>query len=216
MDRRQRKLEQKRKKRELAKKKAKVAAALRPSLEERVLRAARHLPFGPCLVSKHWDDEGDAPEFVTLVITRSSAEGNLVPMMLLVDRTCLGIKNARLLEPSTLPELEERLQILSDAHEGLERCEPIVAQSIAFHALDYARALGFEAQGELDEAFIGPRPDELLPTPWHRRERPLFMWDAEDDVERVTAQLTRAVGEGNFDVINLYEAAVKYASVYTG
>src|SRR5438045_595893 len=63
MNRRQKKLEKKRKKRDQAKKKARAALARKPSTDVLVLGAAARAPFGPCYVSADWDDEnGPRPE----------------------------------------------------------------------------------------------------------------------------------------------------------
>ena len=98
MDRRQRKLEANRKKRALAKRRAQAVAAARPTELERLVRAAARLPFGPCAVSDGWNDESE-PELVSVAITRSLPNGDLLPAIAIVDRTCLGVKNAVVAPP---------------------------------------------------------------------------------------------------------------------
>jgi hypothetical protein len=44
---------------------------------------------------------------VSLIITRVLDGGDLLPHVLLLDRTCLGVKNAMLLAPMTDDELDE-------------------------------------------------------------------------------------------------------------
>jgi hypothetical protein len=198
MNRRQRQIEKKRKKRNLVKKRAQAAAAARPSWEERLLRAAARGPFGPCAVSAGWDDEG-SPALVSVVVTRQTSGGDLLPALALVDRTCLGVKDGFVARPVGLAELEDFLAQVGDAHGGMEPCEPLVAQSIVFHAIDYARKLGFEPHHDFHEALFGPRPDALLETPWHAAERPCFILGPHDDARRILARLNEAVGAGNFD-----------------
>src|SRR6185503_16116049 len=91
----QKQLEKQKKRRELARRKAKAATlSLSPSLTE-LLRRASHLPHGPTFISAGWEEsDGPLPGLVTVVITRVIAKGLLFPVVALVDRTCLGVKNA--------------------------------------------------------------------------------------------------------------------------
>ncbi len=194
MDRRQRKLEDKRKKRELAKKRARLEAARRPSDEQLLVRAGTRAPFGPCFVSSGWDDESE-PALVSVVITRVLEDGALLPHVLLLDRTCLGVKNAMLVPPMSEDELEELVERIGVPHDGMEECEVLLAQSVAFHALDYAAKLGFAPNPDFHEALLGPRPDELMLTPWASPERPIYVSGPDDNVPLVLAQLEKAVGQ---------------------
>src|SRR5438045_388079 len=143
MNRRQKKLEKKRKKRDQAKKKARAALARKPSTDVLVLGAAARAPFGPCYVSADWDDENE-PTLVSLVATRRLPDERLVAGVALVDRTCLGIKDGYFDGPLTEDELDEFLERMGEVHGGMDECEAGVAQSVVYHAIDYARRLGFE------------------------------------------------------------------------
>jgi hypothetical protein len=151
MDRRQRKLEQKKKKRDLAKKKAKASASRREDPALLLLRAAARSPFGPCAISKHWNAEEETPELVSIIVSRRLPDGDLVPGSALVDRTCLGIKSAFPGEKVSDEELEDLFDRVGEPHGGMERCEPLVAQSVVYHAIDYARDLGFEPDPDFPE-----------------------------------------------------------------
>lgn len=194
MDRRQRKLEQKRKKREQAKKRSRLDLARRPSEAALLARAGARSELGPCFVSAGWED-GETPRLVNVVMTRKLGAGELLPHTLLLDRTCLGVKNAMLSSPMSREELDDFLAELSLGYGGIEECSPLVAQSLVFHALDYARELGFSPNRDFHEVLVGPRPAELLATPWHRPEQPVFISGPHDDVPRILAQLRRAVGD---------------------
>ena len=171
MDRRQRKREKNKKKRELAKKKARAALVRRPDPEERLLRAAARSPFGPCYISAGWKVEEGMPELVSVVVTRRLPDGDLVYGTALVDRTCLGIKNAFAGEKVTDNELQDFLEDIGAGHGGMESCEPLTAQSVVYHALDYAHRLGFAPDADFPELLFGPRPPELIDTPWHSAEQ---------------------------------------------
>lgn len=196
MDRRQRKLQQKRTKREQTKRNARIEAARRPSGEVLLARAGARAEFGPCFVSLGWDDAVE-PRLVTLVVTRRLGVDELLPHTLLLDRTCLGVKNAMLSAPMTENELDEFIDKVGTRHGGMEECEVLLAQSLTFNALDYARGLGFPPNADFHEVVLGPRPDVLLETPWCRPERPIYMNGPDDDVLRILAQLRR-VTDGNF------------------
>jgi len=213
MDRRQRKLEEKRKKRELAKKRARLDAARRPSDEQLLVRAGARAPFGPCFVSSGWDDES-MPALVSLVVTRALEDGALLPHVLLLDRTCLGVKNAMLASPMSNDELEELVEQIGVPHDGMEECEVLLAQSVAFHAIDYAAKLGFAPNPDFHEALLGPRPDELMPTPWASPERPIYLSGPDDNVPLVLAQLEKATGE-SYESSGLNEALALAAAIDT-
>lgn len=194
MDRRQKKLQQQRKKREQAKKQARIQAARRPSDEALLVRAGARAEFGPCFVSLGWDDETE-PRLVSLVLTRRLGTDELLAHTLLLDRTCLGVKNAMLTAPMTQDELDDFIDQVSLPHGGMEDCDVLLAQSLAFNAVDYARGLGFAPNEDFHEALLGPRPDVLLETPWCRPERPIYVSGPDDDVLRIVAQLRRVTGD---------------------
>jgi hypothetical protein len=201
MDRRkQRKLQDKKRKRDLAKKKKRAAQARRRDPEVLLVNAAARGPFGPCAISNRWDAEGDEPELVSLVVTRRLPDGDLVPLILLVDRTCLGVKDAFVAEKLDESDLDQLLEQIGEPHGGMSRCELLVAQSVVFHAIDYARRLGFEPHRSFPEALVEPRPAELMATPWHARERPLYVAGPHDDLLRILEQIHAKVGE-NFDFV---------------
>jgi hypothetical protein len=204
MNRRQKKLEKKRKKRDQAKKKARAALARKPSAELLVLGAASHAPFGTCYVSAGWDDDSH-PELVTVVVTRRLPDERLVAGIALVDRTCLGIKDAYFDGPMDEDELLDYMDEVGEVHGGMEEHELIVAQSIVYGAIDYARKLGFEPHRDFPEKLFGPRPAELQKTPWAAEERPLYVMGLRDDVDAVLATLDASVGAGNYDVVDPME-----------
>ncbi len=203
--RRQKKLEQKRKKRQVAQKQARLArtgVGEGPRWRQEVSAA----PFGPSWISSSYDEEDEIPALVTLVLTRK-LKGKFLAEVLLVDRTCLGVKNAMVPPAMSGGELEDFALDLS-RKEPLVRCEPLVAQSVLYHALDFARSIGFAPQRDFEPAIVAPRPEQLEDTPWSRPERPLFVAGPYDDVPMLLAQLNRSVGEGNYDVVSPVEDEV--------
>jgi hypothetical protein len=194
MDRRAKKLDKKRKNRELAKKKANELAARKPSARELLLRAAARGEFGPCYVSAGWEDTS-TPALVSLIVTRQLRSGDLHMSYMLVDRTCLGIKDVLTRGPMSFSELGEFVEDVGAATGGMLRCDPLVAQSLIFHAIDYARTLGFEPHPDYPAALIGERPAELLSTPWCTPARPVYVEGGrEDNAPAIIGGLSQDVG----------------------
>jgi hypothetical protein len=194
---RQKKLAKQKKKRELARKAN--AARPKPSLEERVLRAAAALPFGPAFMSATWDDaDADPPELVTIVITRRAPDGSVFPGIALVDRTCLGVKNAFIADPVPEPQLPALLARAGQGQGGMVQVDVDDALSVLFHAIDYARSLGFDLPADFPAPVFGRRPEPLRDTPLAKPARPFYAPGPDDDIDAVIRTLERAVGPGNF------------------
>jgi hypothetical protein len=141
----------------------------------------------------------DEPDLVGVVVTRTLADGRLLPGFALVDRTCLGVKDGFVGKPLTGEEVATFISRIGLPHGGMMECEPAIAQSIVFHALDYARKLGFEPHADFPAEVFEPRPNELRDTPWCAPERPRYLAGPYDDADAILQQLTSTVGEGNYD-----------------
>jgi hypothetical protein len=100
-------------------------------------------------------------------------------------------------------ELDDFIETMGMPHGGMLSCEPLVAQSIVFHAIDYARSLGFEPHRDFQAALFGPRPAELLNTPWCVPERPIYVPGPHDNVFAITSKLTNALSADGFDYVDL-------------
>jgi hypothetical protein len=153
-------------------------------------------------VSVGWDDE-EAAQLVTVVVTRRLPDERLVPGIALVDRTCLGVKDGYFMDPMSDVELDDFLDELGEPHGGMVSCEPLVAQSVVYHAIDYAKRLGFAPGSDFREVLFGPRPPELMATPLHAAARPLFVAGPRDNVRTIMARLEAAVGAGNYDFVDV-------------
>lgn len=174
--------------------------SIRPSAGE-MLRAAAGRPLGPAFVSADWDDDSPVPRLVSVVVTRKIPGQLLIGALVLLDRTCLGVKNAILFPPQTELELEQRMDHIGATIGALRRVEPLIAQSAVYHGIDYARALGFAPHSDFPEAIFGPRPEVLVDTPLAKRERPFYIDGPDDDRVKVLLKLTAARGADGFDVM---------------
>ena len=188
---RQKKAEKHKKKREQARKTARKSQS--PSTLGSLLRLASSAPFGPCWISDTLEDSVELPKLVTVVVTRVLPDGLLLPEMILVDRTCLGVKDAVVAQP-----MDEDTIVagpIRQSPDTMSRCELLVAQSVIYHAIDYARSLGFEPHRDFRAALLGTRPEHLLDTPLAKPERPFYVAGPSDNVGFVLHKLKKAVGE---------------------
>jgi len=192
----QKKLEKKKKQRLAVQRDARAASA--PPTQKTIERLAAASPFGPAFMSAGWRSaEEKDPALVSLILSRALADGTFVVEMCLVDRTCLGIKNAYVTAPLSRAALDDMVERLQEAHtDGVEEVSPLEAQSVLFNALDYAESIGFAPHRDFVSALVGPRPETLIETPLSRPKRPIFVPGPDDDVARVVRVLTAKVGTG--------------------
>lgn len=199
--RKQQKLDKKKKARKQSIVKASERRTSRIELTPARLLAAATLPFGPSYVSPGHDDPDDAA-LVTVVVSRQLSADSWILGVALVDRTCLGVKSAFFRRVTGEDEMAFLLGQIGRSHGGpMEPRDLLYARSIVYHALDYARALGFSPDPDFIEPFFGPRPAELLDTPWARPPQPFYVSGPRDNAAAIVAQLNRAVGAGNFHYV---------------
>lgn len=200
---RQKQLAKQKKKREQARQKVARVPSRDAVGQEALVREAVAYPQGPAFISGDWADEDAAmPPLVTVIVTRVVPGGLVVPSIVLVDRTCLGVKNAFVARPMARSELAGFVAKIGEAFpRGMVPCELLVAQSVVYHALDYARALGFEPHPDFPEPLVGPRPEKLLDTPLAGRDRPFYVSGPDDDARRIVAHLEARLGKGGFDAV---------------
>jgi hypothetical protein len=190
----QKKLEKKKKQRLAVQRDARASNAV--PTQKAVERLAAASPFGPAFMSAGWKETDEKnPPLVSIILSRALPDGTFVATMCLVDRTCLGIKNAYTTAPLSRIALEDMANRLRDAHaEGVDTVSPLEAQSVIFSALDYAASLGFSPHRDFVPALVGPRPEALLDTPLAWPERPIFVPGPDDDVARIVRVLSAKVG----------------------
>jgi len=107
-----------------------------------------------------------------------------------------------------IAELEIQVKkLIGQQGDPLQRCEPLVAQSVVYQALDYARALGFSPHSDFEESLMGPRPVDVLDTPMSHPTRPIYWSGPDDNVPSILQRLTVAVGKGNYDFVSMADQA---------
>jgi hypothetical protein len=196
--RRQKKIEKARKKRATIQKRARDQRAAFSATA--LIQRAREAPFGPAWISAtlgDLDGSDAVPPLVTAIVTKRIS-GRLLAQVLLVDCACLGVKDAFLLPLTSELELAERVADWPE-EAALRPCEPLFLQSVVFHALDYARSLGFPPHSDFELALLEPRPEVLVDTPGAHPKRPHYVSGLNDDISRILAQLDATLGEGRYD-----------------
>lgn len=196
--RQQKKAEQKKKQRDLLKKEKRKAVASSSSAAA-MSKLAVNTPFVAAYLSKNYLTDGD--ELITAAVSRRIPGFGVVTGAALIDRRCLGVKNGMLFNAERWVQVREAMAENPDIE--LIEVDLLTAQSVLYHALDYAKSLGFAPHRDFPEGFFAPRPATLLDTPLARPTRPLYVSGPDDRVNAIIAQLTRSVGVGNFDVLAL-------------
>lgn len=156
------------------------------------------LPYGPCFMNVEWREEGESRSLVSVVVTRLLLDGRILASLVLVDRTCLGIKNAYKPEIYTVDQLSDRLVILDDVHR-MEQVESAEALSVIHHAVAYAKNLGFDPHGDFRSEIFEPRPAPLLDTPHANDAKPYYFSGPDDNVEYILRQLDERLGRDNYE-----------------
>jgi hypothetical protein len=72
---------------------------------------------------------------------------------------------------------------------------------VVFHALDYARSLGFFPHEDFEVALFEPRPASLSETPLAKPARPIYISGPDDDVPMILDHLDRHVGPDNYQFL---------------
>lgn len=172
-----------------------------PSSPRAIIRSAAQWPLHECLVSQGWDQEG---EIVQILVARRAPTGVIVAGAFLVDLGCLGVKSAFANVFRTPADYELLRQDLM-ANQSLKPADLDLAAKIVREGLAYARKLGFSPDPDYREAAVlltGADPDAChAQIPLGKDGMPFFVAGPDDDVPKIVDQLTRAVGEGNFEFV---------------
>lgn len=195
---RQKKIEKQKKKRAAEKKRRNAVSRSLPDASAALAKRTAAWPVVAAYLSVEAQND-DPAALVSAVLVRGNTEGRLVCGTMLIDRTCLGLKDGFARE-SSQEEIDAVIAALGDAHGEMEETDVLTLQSVVFHAVDYARSLGFEPQRDLPIEFLGERPAELKDTPLAKPTKPFFLAGPYDDIEEITGKLALAVGAEGFEM----------------
>jgi hypothetical protein len=191
--------------RKAAKRKKKKASLARPTPagDRAMLRRAGNWPIYEILLTDNWDEEGS---LVQALVARQSESGQLVAAVFLVDLECLGVKNvhARSL-PSHTEYQELRNGVTSSQPMAVTDDLNLVAKIIE-EGIAYASQFGFKPHPDYHKAkpILGDANPEVCPVqvPLGGPDgKPLFVAGPYDNVDRIVARLTKAVGPDGFGYV---------------
>lgn len=165
------------------------------------LRKAGQWPLYEVWFNANWRD---AEVLTQVIVSRKTPNGLIATGNFLIDRGCLGVKNAFgkvLSEPEYrkfLHDLGERQQLVAGE---LNLAAKIIRDSIA-----YARRFGFQPNRDTPQALyvLGDADPELSPvevTLGGEDGKPFYFAGPYDDVDRIMAKLTKAVGPDGFTYV---------------
>ncbi len=172
------------------------------SPENYIRQKARNLPIHECYVQSNWQDS----KLTSLVIARKHSNGNITMCFYLVDLACLGIKNSFFRFNIDTDDYNEMLERIS----GNDPFIPIsyeLAHNIVYSALAYADELGFKPCKEFTQTtrfMLEEDTDdvELIEIECGINGKPMYIgtgFESEVEVRKITQQLEKAVGIGNFE-----------------
>lgn len=167
-----------------------------------MLMQALKWPVMECWVNEAWRDPTQLNQVA--VARRNPSTGEVYVGMYLVDRACLGVKNAYAANFGSASEFRrELLSHLQEAQDMIQ-IDLDLAAAIVEAGIAYAAELGFRPHRDYRDASVLLRdaaPDtveEEIPV-GGPEGKPLFVAGPYDDVERIMGFLTRKLGPQDFN-----------------
>ena len=165
-----------------------------------LLRQAGHWPIHEILITEDWDAEGN---LVQILVARQSEQGQIVVGVFLVDLACLGVKNAYARPISSYQEYQELRQGMTENQSMLPTHDLNLVAKIIEEGIAYAHQFGFKPNPDYHKAklVLGDANPDACSTqiPLGGSEgKPMFISGPYDNVDRIIAKLTKAVGPDGF------------------
>lgn len=160
-------------------------------------------PVVECWVSSGWNIAGELPQLA--VVREDPDSGAVAAATFLVDLGCLGIKNADTKRFTSRAVFAATMLELLDSLQPMEPIDFNSAAKIIREGLAYAESLGFKPHRDYANAaryLAGADPDASeTEVPLGKDGKPFFINGPYDDVTSIMAQLDRAVGRGNYQMV---------------
>jgi len=164
-------------------------------------------PLRECLITEEWQDTF---QITQILIARNAPGGRIAVGSFIVDLGCLGVKNAL----SHVFESEGEYRALRNqitTRQSMVPCTLDLAAKVIEKAITYARSLGFEPHRDYGRAapiLGGADPQACrVSIPLGGPEgKPMFFAGPYDNVPKIMATLSRAVGpDGHNFMVPLVE-----------
>ena len=179
-----------------------------PASRRAWLSKARSWPIHEVVVSSNWAEEA---QLATVVVARRSSGGTIVAAMFLVDRCCLGVKNAFSEVFANAGEYDTRFRARFIRGEPMVLIELDLAAKIVRTSVSFARDLGFRPSADYKTARLlleGADSDRCRTdiSTGGPDGKPLYIAGPEDDVRRIMTHLRNKLGLDGFHYIAPPEA----------
>lgn len=198
--------EQKRAKHEAKRKEKRQAMARQtaPRSLRSLLMMALKWPVVECWVNQDWEDATQLNQ--VLVARRNPVTGEVYVGTYLVDRACLGVKDAYAAAFASLSDFHRELLNKVKQRQALKKVDFNLAAAVVKAGLNYAASLDLHPHRDYREASILLRdanPDPLVPTiPVGGKDgKPFYFAGPYDNGERIVAHLMRRLGPNGFNYL---------------
>ncbi len=165
-----------------------------------IIRNGRTLPIFKCLIGDGYEEQG----LTQCLIIRKQPGGKFTFAFFMVDRLCLGVKNAFVNCNFTEEQIEDLIEKVFRDYEP-EEVTPAYFHNLVYGAIDYAGEFGLKphkdfglAEYILDPDLIDDGIDEIE---MGLDGKPFFISGPYDNVQKILNALDRTVGEGNYTFI---------------
>jgi len=165
-----------------------------------IIRNGRKIPIYKCLIADGYAEKG----LTQCLIIRKQPGGKFTFAFILVDRLCLGVKNAFANCNFTWDQIEDLIAKISSQYEP-EDVSPTYFHNLVYGAIDYAGELGLKphkdfglAEYVLDPDLIDDGIDEIE---MGMDGKPFFISGPYDNVSKILNTLNRTVGEDHYTFI---------------
>lgn len=170
------------------------------SLKKYILEKGRTCPIDQCLVADGYDDMG----LTICLLIRKQPGGKYMFVNLMIDRYCLGVKNAFSncnFDSKQIEELKEKMLNVGE----IQTVDPVYFHNLVYAAVDFAAEIGFEPPKDfaLAEKILDPDliDDGIDKIEVGKDGKPLFINGPYDSVDTIIATLNRNLGEGNYEIL---------------
>ena len=172
------------------------------SPQKYIMQNGRRLPIEKCLIA----DGYEYNLHTICLIVRRQPSNYFTAALFMIDRHCLGVKDAFANCNLTSHDISEMISRSESKIGTMEEVSPAHLHNMVYGALDYAESLGFGphkdfklAEFVLDPDLVDDGIDDIE---FGMDDKPFFIAGPFDNVPKILATLNRTVGEGNYEYVH--------------